>query len=164
MTTKFKRILITGFSPLFLLNGFAQTAPFDIYLEPLTISGLTGVQSYAFGQHNGKWLIVGGRLDGLHKSMGMGMMGTPFPSSSNNNQLIVVDPITSQKWTASITSLPIDIKEQISSTNTEFFQDGNYLYVIGGYGYKSAAAEHKTFDKLTAIDVPNVISAVINGT
>lgn len=142
----------------------AQTLPFSIYLEPLTIAGMPGLQSYAFAQDNGKWLLLGGRIDGLHKSMGMGMMGPPFPTSGNNYNFIVVDPITQQKWTTSISSLPVDIKEQLSSTNTQYYQDGNYLYVIGGYGYQTAAGEHKTFDKITAIDVPAAINAVINGT
>jgi hypothetical protein len=155
--------LLTFALALFHWNGFGQTLPFSLALKPVSISGLSGVQSFAYGQHNGKWLIVGGRTDGLHKSMGMGMMGTPFPSSANNNSFIVIDPLTEQQWTASITSLPTDIKEQLGSTNTEYFQDGDNLYVLGGYGYKSAASSHKTFDKLTAINVPNTINAIING-
>lgn len=46
----------------------------------------------------------------------------------------------------------------------EFHQEGNYLYFIGGYGYNASSATKKTFDKLTAIDVPAVINAVIAGT
>jgi hypothetical protein len=38
---------------------FAQNTPFSIKLEPFSIEGLVGVQSYAFGQAEGKWLIVG---------------------------------------------------------------------------------------------------------
>lgn len=45
----------------------------------------------------------------------------------------------------------------------EFHQDENYLYIIGGYGYNSATATRRTFDNLTAIDVPAVINAVIVG-
>jgi hypothetical protein len=157
--------------PIFLLFSiilfshltFSQNLPFSIAMEPVTIPSLPGVQSFAYGQSNGKWLIVSGRLDGLHKAMGMGMMGTPFPSSGNNNQIIVVDPASQQTWVESNSSLPTAINEQLSSTNTQFFQDGNYLYIVGGYGYQSAAGEHRTFDKLTAIDVPNVINAVVNG-
>lgn len=46
---------------------FPQAAAFEISIEPTTISGLGGLHSYAFGQHQGKWLLVGGRLDGLHQ-------------------------------------------------------------------------------------------------
>jgi hypothetical protein len=146
------------------MSSHSQNLPFAIYIEPVSIPNLPGIQSFAFGEANGKYLIVSGRLDGLHKAMGMGMMGTPFPSSGNNNNFIVLDPQNQQYWTSSIASLPTDLKEQLSSTNTQYYQNGDYLYVLGGYGYKSAAGEHKTFDKLTAINVPNTISAIINGT
>ena len=145
---------------LFLsLPIFSQT-PFDIYIEPMNIPGLGGLQAYAFGQHNGKWLVVGGRLDGLHRRQPF----AAFDIAGNNNQLIVIDPESQQKWTAPITSLSVDLQEQLSSTNMEFHQDGNYLYIVGGYGYNAASAARKTFDNLTAIDVPAVINAVINGT
>jgi hypothetical protein len=147
----------------FAVSALAQTLPFSVHLEPLTIANLQGVQSYAFGQHNGKWLIVSGRTDGLHKAMGMNTTNGPFGTANSNSQLIVVDPAAQQMWAAPVTALPTDIKEQLSSTNTQYFQQGNYLYVIGGYGYRTALAKHKTFDKVTAIDVPNTINAIING-
>ena len=74
-------ILLIGFS------SFSQTQPFDIIITPKTIPNLGGLQSFAFGQYNGEWLLVGGRLDGLHKRQ-------PFASfdvAGNNNQLIVGD-------------------------------------------------------------------------
>jgi hypothetical protein len=146
---------------LFVHNSInAQSTPFNIYIEPMNISGLGGLQAYAFGQYNGKWLIVGGRLDGLHRRQPF----AAFDVAGNNNQLIVIDPVSLQKWTAPITSLSVSIQEQLSSTNMEFHQDGNYLYVIGGYGYNTASAARKTFDNLTAIDVPAVINAVMGGT
>ena len=145
---------------LLSLSVFSQTTPFNIYIEPMNISGLGGLQAYAFGQHSGKWLVVGGRLDGLHRRQPF----AAFDVAGNNNQLIVIDPLSQQKWTAPITSLSIALQEQLSSTNMEFHQDGNYLYIIGGYGYNTASAARKTFDNLTAIDVPSVINAIIGGT
>ncbi len=145
---------------LFSFTVFSQTVPFNIYIEPMNISGLGGLQAYAFGQHNGKWLIVGGRLDGLHRRQPF----AAFDIAGNNNQIIIIDPVSQQKWTAPITSLSVALQEQLSSTNMEFHQEGNYLYIIGGYGYNAASAVRKTFDNLTAIDVPSVINAVIGGT
>jgi hypothetical protein len=138
----------------------AQTTPFNIYIEQLNIAGLGGLQAYAFGQDNGKWLIVGGRLDGLHRRQPF----AAFDIAGNNNQLIVIDPVSQQKWTAPITSLSVALQEQLSSTNMEFHQEGNYLYIIGGYGYNTSSSARKTFDNLTAIDVPVVINAIISGT
>lgn len=142
------------------LSVFSQTAPFNIYIEPMNISGLSGLQAYAFGQYNGKWLIVGGRLDGLHRRQPF----AAFDIAGNNNQIIVIDPVSQQKWTAPVTSLSVALQEQLSSTNMEFHQEGNYLYIIGGYGYNTASAARKTFDNLTAINVPSAINAVIGGT
>jgi hypothetical protein len=154
----FNKFVIVAF---LVFSGISSTAqsPFEIYLEPLNIDSLGGIQAYAFGQHDGKWLIVGGRLDGLHKRQ-------PFASfdiAGNNNQILVIDPISLQKWTSPISSLPIAIQEQLSSTNMEFHQEGDFLYLIGGYGYNNATASRKTFENLTAIDVPNLIDAIING-
>jgi hypothetical protein len=154
-----KLISFTAFI-LFSITMYAQNSPFSIHIEPINIVGLGGLQSYAYGQHDGKWLIVGGRLDGLHRRQPF----AAFDVAGNNNQLIVVDPVSLQKWSAPITSLSVALQEQLSSTNMEFHQDGKYLYLIGGYGYHTATASRKTFDNLTAIDVPAVINAVIAGT
>lgn len=153
-----KKFSITALLALYSLTALYSQAP-NIYIEPLAIDSLGGLQAYAFGQANGKWLIVGGRLDGLHRRQ-------PFASfdvAGNNNQLIVVDPIAKQRWTAPLTSLSVNLQEQLSATNMQFEQDGNYLYIIGGYGYNTGNASRKTFNFLTAIDIPAVISAVISG-
>ena len=49
--------IILGLSSLFSVS--AQTAfDYSVSLEPVTISGLPGLHSFAHAQHNGKWLIV----------------------------------------------------------------------------------------------------------
>ncbi|MDD3665963.1 MAG: hypothetical protein PHQ65_11910, partial [Bacteroidales bacterium] len=60
----------------------------------MNIPELGGLQAYAFGQHDNKWLVVGGRLDGLHRRQPF----ADFSVEGNNNQLIVVDPVNLQKW------------------------------------------------------------------
>jgi hypothetical protein len=137
----------------------AQNAPFQITIEPVSIPDLIGVQAFAWGQHNGKWLIVGGRLDGLHRRQ-------PFASfdlQGNNNQLIVIDPVAKKKWSTSLTTLSSSIQEQLSSTNMEFYQGNEMLYIVGGYGYSPTAANHITFPYMSAIHVSDVIDAVVNG-
>jgi hypothetical protein len=146
---------------LFLSHSIsmAQTAPFNVHLESMQISNLGGLQAFAFGQHNGKWLIVGGRLDGLHRRQPF----AAFDAAGNNNQLIVVDPVSMQKWSAALTTLPTAMQEQLSSTNMQFHQVGNYLYLTGGYGYSATFGDHTTYANLTAIDVPATINAIIAG-
>lgn len=151
-------LLITGL--VFFSRSNAQTTPFNLILEPVNVVGLVGLQSFAVGQYDGKWLLIGGRLDGLH-------IRQPFASfdiAGHNTQLIVVDPETLQKWSTSLTSLPISIQEQLQSTNMEFYQNEDYLYLVGGYGYSATIADYTTFDKLTAVDVPSTINAIINNT
>ena len=80
-----KKNLITFIVLTALIRSFtnAQNAPFQIHLETISIDGLGGLQAYAFGQHDGKWLIVGGRLDGLHRRQPF----AAFDVAGNNNQL-----------------------------------------------------------------------------
>ncbi len=150
--------------PLLLAGLFvqatAQNSPFQIHLEPLSIPNVGGLQSYAYGQHAGKWLIIGGRLDGLHRRQPF----ATFDLAGHNNQLIVIDPLTQQRWTAPLTSLPIPVREQLSSTNMQFIQNGDYLYLTGGYGYSNTAGDHITYDKMTAVKVPDLIAAIVGGT
>jgi hypothetical protein len=63
-----------------------------------------------------------------------------------------------------VNTLPTGLKEQLQSTNMNFYQDGDALYIIGGYAFSATENDHKTFNSLTAIDVPNLIDAVVNGT
>lgn len=155
MRLLFISLFILGFAALIQ----AQTTPFQIYLEPASIPNLGGLQSYAYGQHDGKWLLIGGRLDGLHRRQ-------PFASfdiAGHNNQLLVVDPVTKQKWSAPLNSLPVALQDQLSATNIAFTQSGNYLYLVGGYGYSNTAADHITYNRLIALNVSELIQAIING-
>lgn len=136
------------------------TIPFQIAVESYKISGLSGRQSFAYGQHDGKWLILGGRTDGLHRKQPW----ATFDVEGQNKSITVVDPVGRQQWSAPLTALPESIQEQLSSTNMEFHQEGDYLYVIGGYGYSESASDHITYPNLTAVKVSGTISAIINGT
>lgn len=146
-------------STLFTSCVEAQTAPFEVSLEAIQIEDLGGLQSYAWGQHDGKWLIVGGRLDGLHRRQPW----AAFDVAGHNTQLFVIDPAAGQKWSTPLSSLSVPLQEQLSSTNMQFIQEDDYLYCAGGYGYSATEGDHTTFDKLTAIDVPNVIESIITG-
>ncbi len=153
-----QRFTFVLFSLSIFSTAFSQTAPFAIAIEEMNIPGLGGLQSFAFGQHDGKWLIIGGRLDGLHRRQPF----AAFDQAGHNTMLIVVDPISNQKWSASIASLPVSIQEQLKSTNMEFHQEGDYLYIIGGYGYSATFGDHTTFSNLTAVNVSATINAIIS--
>jgi hypothetical protein len=153
--------VLTGILFIFLsANLFSQnTFDYSVELQPLNIPNLPGLHSYAFGQYNGKWLIIGGRKDGLHARQ-------PFASFSqeyNNTDVYVIDVNSLQFWSASVNSLPTGIKEQLQSTNMNFFQDNDTLYIIGGYAYSETAGNHITFPYLTSVQVSSVVDAVIAG-
>ncbi|MBK8671412.1 MAG: hypothetical protein IPN89_19030 [Saprospiraceae bacterium] len=94
-----------AFSLFVVLTIKAQNTPFDIQLTPIQSGRCRWITNLAFGQHEGKWLIIGGRLDGLHRRQ-------PFASfdvAGHNTQLNVVDPVGNQSWTASLDVLPASI-------------------------------------------------------
>jgi hypothetical protein len=139
----------------------AQTAvPFQVSLEEISISGMPGVQSFVHAQDNDKWLIIGGRTDGLHQRQPF----ASFASADNNTMAYVVDPVSNQVWSEALSSLPTAMYEQLQSTNMEFEQRDSVLYIIGGYGYSASAGDHITHDKLTAVNVPGLVNAIINNT
>lgn len=152
------KLLLLTLLFLFSNKVFSQTDfPYDVVLTPITISNLPGLHSYAFAQNDGKWLIIGGRKDGIHARQPF----NAFPNSNNNTDIYVVDIANQQSWSVSLNSLSNEIKEQLQSTNMNFYQDENTLYIIGGYAFSATANDHITFNKLTAIDVPNLINAII---
>jgi len=132
---------------------------YHVALREVSITGMPGLQSFAWGQYEGQWFLVGGRTDGLHQRQPF----AAFLATDNNTMAYVIDPNSDQVWSATINSLPVGLKEQLQSTNTEFLQRGNTLYVIGGYGYSATAADHITHAKLTAIDLPGAMNAIRTG-
>ncbi len=132
---------------------------FELQLSPVSVPNLPGLHSYAFGQHGGKWLIVGGRRDGIHARQPF----AAFPQTSNNTNLYVVDVQQQTSWSASVNNLPAGLRDQLQTTNMQFYQDGNTLYIAGGYGLVPGANVHLTQNKLTAIDVPGLIGAITAG-
>ena len=138
--------------------GIAQT-DFNLTIEEVTLPNAPGLQSYANGQHAGKWLLVGGRKDGLHRRQPF----AAFLAADNNVMAYVVDPITLEVWSSAISSLPTAVAEQLQSTNLEFVQRDTVLYIAGGYGYSATQGDHITHARLTAINVPATIDAIITG-
>lgn len=130
-----------------------------VVLQEIAIPGMPGLQSFAWGQHNGEWLLMGGRTDGLHRRQPF----AAFLATDNNTVAYVVDPSSAQVWSAPMSSLPTAVFEQLQSTNMEYEQVGNTLYITGGYGFSATANDHITHPRLTAVDVPATITAIKNG-
>lgn len=146
----FLLLLIPGASKAQTINEY------DVYLKPKEIPGLMGIQSFAYAQHDGKWLIIGGRLDGLHRRQPF----AAFDSIGHNNQILVIDPESGQLWKAPVDQLPVNLRNQLKGTNICFSQDGDRLVLVGGYGINASADDHQTFPFLTTVNVPDLMQAV----
>ena len=155
---KIKQVLVTATIVLLssLVKSNAQS--FNVNVEPIEIKDFKGIQSFAYAEYNNMWLIVGGRLDGLHRRQPW----ATFDLDGHNTKIFVIDPINQKSWSVSISNLPQSIKEQMSSTNMQFYQRNNNLYCIGGYGFSEKEDDHTTYSNLTVIKVPALINAVIN--
>lgn len=146
------------------------TIPFTIEIgKAVVIADAPKLNSPAAAQSGGKWLFVGGRLAGLHtfKNATLKNPTNNFPPAEMNARAWVIDPATKKVWSA---ALPADTGPFLAATNTEYEQDGDTLYVIGGYGLwpgsKTAPGKRdnmRTFDTLTAINVSAAIDAIIKG-
>ena len=134
---------------------------FTVQIEPLIINDVPNIHSFSWGKtSDGKWLIFGGRIDGLHQRQ----PSFAFLESSNNKNVFLIDPINNQTWSASLSVLPSSVYEQLQSTNQEFYQRNKTLYIIGGYGYSATQNDHITYPNLTAIDLDDLAVAIINNT
>lgn len=122
------------------------------------------LHSFALGVYNEKWVIVGGRTNGLHSLAG-GI--NSFPPASQNKEIWVIDPVArtvqhrsfanANDPNVGLTQLQIDA---LSSTNAEAAQIGDRLYVAGGYFFDSGTMTYTTYDTLTALDLAGVVDWV----
>ncbi|HRK27215.1 MAG TPA: hypothetical protein PK239_07985 [Chitinophagales bacterium] len=155
-----RTILLLLLVALLLPVIHAQDAPFHIMLKPVTQKDamFPGLQSYAYAQHGGKWLLIGGRLDGLHRRQPW----ATFDQEGHNRRIYVIDPETQQWWWSGLETLPQPLQEQLSATNMQFYQNGNALYLIGGYGHSPSYGDHTTFAYLTRVMVSELMNAIVN--
>ncbi|MDB4947921.1 MAG: hypothetical protein JWM27_570 [Gemmatimonadetes bacterium] len=142
-------------------QGNAQAnGPYRITVREAANQPAPGLQSFAFAESGGRWLLIGGRRNGFHRTSDR---ERTFPSRMSNDSVYVVDPAANRQWRA---PLPPALRNRLRTTNMEFFQDGNQLYLVGGYG--STCDEdrpdcYQTFPNLTAVRVASAIAAVISG-
>jgi hypothetical protein len=164
---------LAGIAILFIafqLSAAQGTLPFTIELgAAMDIPKAPKLNSPAAAQSGGKWLFVGGRVAGLHtfKNATPQDPANNFPPFEMNYRAWVIDPVTQQVWSS---ALPADSGPFLAATNAEYEQDGDTLYVVGGYGLwprsvptAGQADNMRTFDTLTAIKVTAAIDAIVNG-
>jgi hypothetical protein len=155
------KILLSFILTFLIINFVLSQDQFTVQIEPLIVANAPSLHSYSWGKtSDGKWIIIGGRKDGLHQIQ----PSASFLENDNNKSVYVIDPVSNQSWSSSLNVLQASMFEQLQSTNQAFIQRENTLYIIGGYGYSITQNDHITYANLTAIDANGLASAVINGT
>jgi hypothetical protein len=141
----------------------SNAVPFRIQIEQAAFSLPDGLQSYVLGTHGGKWLLLAGRINGLH---GFNSGNNNFPADTQNTTVFVVDPnlqtVTTRSLTNSGSGLTTNQIDLLSVTAAQSYQSGNTLYLSGGYGVDTVTSNFTTKAALTAIDVPGLMHWVIN--
>lgn len=121
-----------------------------------SIENLPALHSYVFAQNENEFLIIGGRKDGIHARQPF----AAFDEANKNTQAYVINTATKEVWNMALSGLSNALIEQLSSTNMNFHQENDTLYIIGGYGYSPTKADHTTFDYITTVSINGLINAI----
>jgi len=146
----------------------AHPVPFTIEASEDVSARFPGVprlQSFAWAQWDGKWIFIAGRTTGYHAGGGK---DADFPRTGANDRIWIVEPSatgTARTWNLPLANLPAslgDVKDQWMSSNPEFVQDQDTLYLAGGYG-QNAAGAWDTYPILSAVHLPTLVKAMTEG-
>ncbi len=142
-------------------NPPTATLPYRFDLAEVPNSTLPAVHSYSSAHANGKWLIIGGRIAGLH---GFGNSTNNFPRSTANLTAYVIDLAANRVLGSAnlVQSLPAQLAGPLTASNPEFVQVGTNLFIVGGYGKDLVSGELTTFGSLIKVDVRGLIQAITN--
>lgn len=167
-------------------EGIATEAIYSISVTALEKSNVPALQSFAHGVYDGKWLLFAGRTNqnldegGLHDLNG-NYTSTSFVPMSYNQDILVYDLANDVVQGMTLESMLSAVKnnEPKSSTlyktltnyqtvfrnsNPLVTQDGEYMYLIGGYGPPISNVEsgsgYTTFDQVAEIHIPSMIALV----
>lgn len=138
--------------------GNPDNLPFTLSMEDVTQDEIPGLHSFAFAKHGDWWLIISGRINGLHGFF----INTGFPEDKANTLIRIINPQTGDMRQAPTEALNVPYRDIFRATNPQYTQDGKWLYITGGYGKDLEQNKFVTFPVLTAIDVPLIIEKLLN--
>lgn len=150
-----KRSIVLAAAFFTMASTFAQTVrelpPRAFELYP-TLEDMYG---YAVGKYADYLLIFGGSI----RSETSERYAEDFP----NLDILMID--FKRNRAAAYTSGNLDglLREQMCSTGMAYYQDGNTLYLLGGYGFSETNGQFITFPYLTAIDLEATVEALMKG-
>ena len=154
-----------GLLLVFLLNSktllTAQVQQFTVEVtDTASLFSMPAVHSYALGQWDGKWIIIGGRTNGLHGF-------TPpsgFQPNGVSSDIYIVDPATDTKISENVYSAFSDtiMWDALQAAFYQFSQHDSMLYITGGYGLLSDSADNYTLPNLIAVNLKQLVNAMQN--
>lgn len=159
MTTKFRSTCVAIL--LLCATAFAQQPPeipFQVSVRAAERQPAPPLQSFAYGTFSDFWLLIGGRTNGFHRTS---TREATFPTAESNEDIYVVDTQKDRAWKAPI---PPQFLKQLRSTNMEYYQDGNRLFLVGGYGSScddDKPSCYQTFPNLTVLSVSDIVKSII---
>jgi hypothetical protein len=127
--------------------------------------GAPKLQSFSFGQWEGRWVFIGGRTAGYHAAGGA---SAEFLQKDANHDVWVIDTKTqpAKTYHVALSTLPeslATVRDQWGATAQLFTQDGSALYIAGGYG-QAHDGKWTTFPVLSRVELPKLIESVMHGT
>jgi hypothetical protein len=149
--------------------GRAAEPRFRVDLRAVRSPVLPALHSFTMGPGSGgRWLLVGGRTNGLHYFVSSDQDRTvppanAFPVAKANRRLWVIDPAARRAWSAPLAGLPPAIADALSTADAQSCEADGHLYVVGGYGWSTQAGVMITFPTITAIDVERTMAAIVAG-
>jgi Protein of unknown function (DUF4019) len=126
--------------------------------------GAPRLQSFSFAQWKGRWVFIGGRISGYHA---VGGGSAEFLQADANRNVWVIDTTVkpAKTYHVPVAQLPTRLAmvgAQWASTGQLYFQDGEQLYICGGYG-QDENGNWSTFDAVSRVSVPTLIEGVMHG-
>lgn len=148
-------------SPVHLQNKL----PFKVKIKKASFQLPNGFHSGVHAYHDGKWLLLAGRTNGLH-----GFNDDPdnFPPSQQNKLVYVVDPVKKRVYSRWLTSEHAGFTQEqidyLSVTSPQHYQENGKVYMTGGYGVDSATGLMNTKPILSVIDIEGMMNWVMHRT
>ncbi len=151
-----KRSIALAAITVFSIAGtFAQTMrelppkAYELY------STLQDMYGYAVGKSGHYLLIFGGSI----RSDVPEQYSQDFP----NLDILMID--FKENRAAAYTSGNLEgmAREQMCATGMAYYQKGNILYLLGGYGFSETHGQFITFPYLTAIDLDATVQSLLRG-
>ncbi len=116
---------------------------------------LGDMHGYAVGKLDGYLIVFGGTI----RSRASETEPYEFP----NLDILLIDFNNQRASAYTNGQLEGELGEQMSATGLSYYQKGNTLYLLGGYGYSQSHNQYITFPYITAIDLEATLQALMDG-